>query len=78
MVAREWGVLPSQAALDLDDDPEQLALACIPLLRYAQAHAAFKRANKTELKGWRGVPVMDEVEVNAFELAQAEIDDATR
>lgn len=43
------------------------------MLRYSEAHAAFKRANKTELKRWRGNPTMEAVESNAFAIAELEL-----
>lgn len=71
MVAESWGVSPLQAARELDDDPEQLALVCIPLLRYAEAKRALDGA-KTEddaaLKAWKGSPLMEAVKQNTVGL----------
>ena len=63
-------MLPSAVARDLDDDPEQSAILCLSMLRYAEAHAAFRRANKEELKAWRDNHYMDLVNRYAFERAQ--------
>ncbi len=51
-------------ANELDEDPERVALLCIPLLRYAEAHAAYRRANADELKAWQGSPMMARVQAN--------------
>ena len=69
-------MLPHVADRALREDPERLAMACIPILRYADAYYAHKRANKSELKAWKGDPVMDMVERNAFEMAKEEISGA--
>lgn len=63
-------MLPHVAARALREDPERLALTCIPLLRFAEAHAAHKRANKTELSTWRGNQMMELVEQLSFESVQ--------
>ena len=72
VVAREFGVLPSAVARDLDEDPEQLSLLCLSLLRYAEAHAAYRRANKHELKAGRDSPMMRKVEETDAALIQRE------
>jgi hypothetical protein len=69
MVAKEWGITPQEAEREILDDPEQLAMACLPLLRYSEAHAAFKRANKRELGAWNDNPMM--TMVMRFEHDQA-------
>jgi hypothetical protein len=73
VIAREFGVLPSAVARDLDDDPEQLSAVCLSMLRYAEAHAAYRRANKDELKGWSGNAVMAMVERNDFAKVEREM-----
>jgi hypothetical protein len=72
-VAKEWGVLPHVAEEGLRNDPEQLAQACIPILRYAEAYYAHKRANKDELKAWAGNHMMNLVKKYEFSRAEAEI-----
>lgn len=63
--------MPSVVARDLDRDPEQLSLICLPLLRYAEAKAEFDHAkDDKQLERWRGSSVMDAVKKNTFELAQ--------
>lgn len=63
--------MPSVAARDLDRDPEQLSLACIPLLRYAEAKAEFDAAKDDKaLERWKGSSLMAGVRKNTFELAQ--------
>jgi len=42
----------------------------LPLLAYAEAHAAYRRANKDELKAWRGNRMMEMVEENDFALVR--------
>ena len=44
MVAKAFGVLPSAAARDLDEDPEQLSLLCLPLLNYSDMKGIFDEA----------------------------------
>jgi hypothetical protein len=56
------------------DDPEQLVLACRPILAYAEAFRAYKRASKIELKVWQGDPMMARVEEIDFELRRAEME----
>lgn len=73
-VAKEFGVLPSVVARDLDNDPEQLSLNVIPLLRYEEAFRAFERGDKAELKRWAGSPVMKAVEENAFDMVRREME----
>ena len=67
-------MLPSVVARDLDEDPEQLSLVCYPLLQYAEAHAAYRRASAVELKAWRGSRLMDQVTENDFALRAREIE----
>ena len=67
-------MLPSVVARDLDEDPEQLSLVCYPLLQYAEAHAAYRRASASELKAWRGSRLMDQVTENDFALRAREIE----
>ena len=63
--------MPSVAARDLDRDPEQLSLTCIPLLRYAEAKAEFDAAKDDKsLERWKGSSLMASVRKNTFELAQ--------
>jgi len=59
--------------MGLEPEEPELSLACIALLRYSEAHAAYKRADKTELKAWKGSAVMNQVEENAFALAAREL-----
>jgi len=69
LVAEAFHVLPSVVARDLDRDPEQLSLICIPLLRYAEAKADFDRAkDEKDLARWKGSKLMGSVKKNTFEL----------
>lgn len=71
MIAETFGVLPSAVAYDLENDPEQYSLVCLPMLRYAEAKAAYERAkDPKDLASWRNSNVMDMVTKNAFELAR--------
>ncbi len=61
-------------ARDLDEDPEQLALQCIPLFRYAEAKSAFDRSKSDDdLAAWKGSPVMDSVVKNTMTLHKERI-----
>jgi hypothetical protein len=73
VVAEEYGLSPVRAAWELDSDPEQLAIAILPLRRYAEAWNAWKRADADELKAWRKDPMMDRVNEIAGALAAEEI-----
>lgn len=75
VLAEAFHVTPYVVAQELLDDPEQLLLQCLPLLRYADAYHAYERAeDKVEdLKGWEGSSVMDDVERNVFELHKARV-----
>lgn len=69
-IAKEFGVLPSAVARDLDADPRQISKACLLLLRYAEAKSAFDSAkNEDALKAWRGVKAMEEVRRNTKVLS---------
>lgn len=57
----EFGVLPSQARRAISRDPDKLDLRAIPLVRYAQAHAVYRRNNPAEMKRWRGDPMLARV-----------------
>jgi hypothetical protein len=67
VAAEHWHVLPSVAARDLDDDPQQLALVCRTLSIYAQAKAAFDTAtDDSQLEAWKSSELMTQVQANAF------------
>jgi len=69
LVSDHYKVLPSQAAAELDNDPERLALTCRDLTLYAQAKAAYDAARSEEaLEPWAGSKMMDRVKENAFAL----------
>lgn len=75
IVAKEFGVLPSVVARDLDNDAEQLSLLCIEALRYSEAKRAFDSAEDEEsLKSWKGSAVMAAVDRNAFDLRKEAIE----
>jgi hypothetical protein len=63
-VAERFHVLPSAVAKSLNSDPARIDLVCFGLLEYADALAAFRRANPAELKAWRGSPLMEAVTLN--------------
>lgn len=74
MVADQFHQLPSVVARDLDDDPERLSLAVIPLLRYARAKAEFDAAKEdSDLDHWKGSKVMAAVRRNAFDIHHARV-----
>jgi hypothetical protein len=69
VVAKEFGLLPSLVARDLDEDPEHYSLLCLEALRYSEAKKAFETAKDEEsLKPWKGTFVMSQVNRNAFDL----------
>ncbi len=74
-MAKEFGLSPYAVANEIDDDPEQLALVCIRLLRYSEAHAAYRHANADELKGWQGSPMMAQVQTNDFAQVERETEE---
>jgi hypothetical protein len=58
-------------ARDLDNDPEQLSIQCLPLLRYSEAKNAFDNAkDEDDLKAWKGSSMMKSVKRNTFDLAK--------
>lgn len=63
-------MLPTVVARDIDNDPERLSILCVQALRFAEAHRAFRRANKTELKSYAGDPMMRRVEQFEAEAAR--------
>jgi len=72
VVAKEFGVLPTQAARDLDRDPDRLSFDCVGLLRYAEAKRAYDlagiegRDQEYMRKLKRAWPLVDDVEDNEF------------
>jgi len=72
-VAKEFGVLPSVVARDLDNDPEQLSYNLLPIGRYEEAYRAYRRADPKELKAWAGSEVMEAVEANDFLMVERAI-----
>jgi len=71
-VAQEYGITPRQAAEEIEADAEGLAVEILPLRRYAEAFAAWKRGNADELKAWRDNPMMRRIE--EYEFAKAHRD----
>ena len=70
VIAESFHVLPSEVARDLDEDPEQLSLLCIPLLKYAEAKRAFDAAkDPKDLEPWRTSVMMALVKRNAASLS---------
>ena len=71
-IAKEFGVLPSEVARDLDEDPEQSALVCSELLHYAEAYSVFRSNNKKMIEAWDGDTAMEAVKQNEFDLFREE------
>lgn len=70
-MAEAFHQLPSVVARDLDEDPEQLATACLSLLRYAEAYRAFKSAkDEKSLEHWKGSQTMEAVKINTLQLVR--------
>ena len=61
-IARTFGISPIQAREELEDDAEGLLLKVLPFHSYAEAYAAYRRADATELKAWRESRMMRRVE----------------
>ena len=72
-VAQTYGVLPRVAERDLESDPEQLSLLCIPVMRYAEAFHAYRSANKARIAQWGSDPLMAEVTEREFVRAGGEL-----
>jgi hypothetical protein len=69
VIAKEFGVLPSVVARDLDRDAELMSLVCLDFLRYSEAKAAFDGAeDDNALKPWRGSEMMALVKEHTFEI----------
>lgn len=71
-VAREFGVLPSEAARAMDADPERLDLVCAELVQYAEAKAAYERItdHKARDELVSRSKLAAEVEINTFAIAK--------
>ena len=71
-VAREFGVLPSEAALAMDRDPERLDIVCAELVQYAEAKLAYDRVRdhkvRDELVSSSRLAAL--VEENLFQIAK--------
>jgi hypothetical protein len=52
-IAKEFGVLPSVVRDDLENDPDQLALAVMPLLSWAEAKAVHDAHDENTTKAYR-------------------------
>lgn len=70
VIAKEFHVLPSVVARDLDEDPERLSLVCLQLLRYAEAKDAWDSNNKDRIKAFSGSDMMKRVQEYEFDLVQ--------
>ena len=72
-VAREFHLLPTVVARDLDNDPDQLSLLCLQALRYSDAFRAYKRGKKAEMDAWKDSSIMRQVTENDFARAREEM-----
>lgn len=75
-IAKEFGVLPSVAARDLDDDPERLSLTAMSLLAYSQAKSAYDAADgdSKKLEPWKDSNTMRRVKDNTFAAMKERLD----
>jgi hypothetical protein len=75
-VAKEFNVLPSVAARDLDEDPERLSMTAVSLLAYSQAKAAWDAAegDSSKLDAWKDSDLMAQVQKNAFDMTKERVD----
>jgi hypothetical protein len=76
LIAKEFNQLPSTVARALARDPDQLDVRALPLLRYADRHAAFRRANAKELKAMAGDRYMKLVNENEGAFVRREMEAA--
>lgn len=78
VIAREFHVLPTAVERDLYEDPEMLSMICVSLLRYSEAHAVYRSADKRAIKNWKRNPsaarLMETVERTGLELAGFTVD----
>jgi hypothetical protein len=74
LVAKEFNQLPSTVARALARDPDQLDVRAIPLLRYADRHAAMRRANAKELKALASDRHMKLVNQNEAAIVRRELE----
>lgn len=75
-IAKEFGVLPSAVARDLDEDPEHSSIVAIQMLGYAHAKAEYDAAKGDEkkLEHWKDSSTMDTVRDNTFKMMKARMD----
>ncbi len=75
-ICEEFHCLPSAAQMELENDPEHLALELLPVRGYIAAKQAFDSArNKVDdLVAWEGNPMMTLVETHTFEFRQAQLE----
>lgn len=72
-VAKAFGVLPSQAARDLDNDPDRVSLACLKLLRYSEAKEVYDSNDPRAISAWEGSRMMELVKEIDFERTAEEL-----
>ena len=72
-MAKEFGVLPSQAARDLDADPMRLSLSCLELLEYARAKGVHDTKNKKAMAAYPGQRMLKQVDDIAHGLVEEEL-----
>jgi hypothetical protein len=74
-VCEGYGVLPSAARREMEEDPEQLALVLLDVRGFIAAYQAFSRFKRglstaEELKAWEGSEYMTLIETCEFEARQ--------
>lgn len=68
-VAEAFHVLPTIVAREMDDDPENLSIICLQMLRYAEAKRAEEVSkDEKDLEAWKGSWIMEQVLQNKFDL----------
>ena len=79
-IGKEFNVLPSVAAKDLDEDPERLSMTAVSLLAYSQAKSAYDAAegDSKKLEAWRDSETMAEVRDNTFAFMKNRMDHRTK
>lgn len=69
MAAKEFGVLPSQVARDMERDPRRLTITCFPLLSYSRCKAEYDayKGDDKQLEHWKGSATLEAVKENTMQ-----------
>lgn len=53
----------------MENDPEGLDLACVPLLHYGEVFHDYRKNSRAAMDAWKNDPLMAEVQQREFEAA---------